>query len=274
MPALSTSILLANLASHIFLGEAYPSGSVYLQPFSSSASNVKFDSRPDIKTFPETIHFHCVEKKSCQHKDVGKRFRKATRQEYFDPHLTSRGKSTEAFDYIPGREQMDTTHNKECGLKYKKDKRYKYADGEDFFETVADLCFSDDAVLRYKAADPSKDTAYRVIAATDDTMLTNISFGKGDADKRLATKDEITKEKEVLAASGRSDEECTTQPGSIQNAKVILTATVAKTSDTVRISSFTDPGCDGHLLHIYLLDVLKDGKLLKTYTISRYFGPI
>jgi hypothetical protein len=70
------------------------------------------------------------------------------------------------------------------------------------------------------------------------------------------------------------DFECTTVPQFLDSAKVILTATIADSNLSIRLSHFITPGCAGHLSEIYLLDVITPGQEPRRFEFRHYHGVI
>jgi len=166
---------------------------------------------------------------------------------------------------------MDNEHNDKCGLKYKKSKTGRYADASDFFDTVFDLCVYDEAIARYEVEHPLKTAAYQVFAVAAEVNLVNIKFG-GKEEKRPLSQDEQRRELTSNKDAGKTD--CATKPGSVGDAVVLVTGKVQGTAQSLRLSTYQDAGCGGHLSRIYVLDVLDGGKVVETRFATRYFGPI
>ena len=274
---MSTVALLTGLAGKVFLGEAYPTGNAYLQPFTATlAAAISYDQRPPMDTWPPSLTLHCLNAKGCADKEVGATLRNAKRRSYFVPVLERREDKeqhiiVQTYDNIPAREGMDDEHSQRCGLKYKKSKTGRYADASDFFDTVIDLCVYDEAIARYELEHPPKTAAYQVFALAPDVKLVNIKFG-GKEDKRPLSQDEQGRELTSKKDAGKTD--CTTKTGSVGDAVVLVTGQVQGTAQSIRLSTYQDAGCYGHLSRIYVLDVLDGGKVVGTHFATRYFGPI
>jgi len=83
------------------------------------------------------------------------------------------------------------------------------------------------------------------------------------------------RERDEVAADKRKlpkDIKCTTVPQWIDAAKILLTATVSLTNATIRLSSYQDPGCLGHLSTIYVLDVMMPGREPRRFEFRHYQG--
>ncbi len=275
--SVTTATLLAGLAGKVFLGEAYPTGNAYLQAFVADTDrDVSFEQRPPLESWPSALTAHCLNAKGCADKEVGNAPRAATRAAYFVPELARRADKKQnivvvTYDSIPAREGLDAGHDQSCGLKYKKDKARRYADGTDYFDTVFDYCFFDEPIVRYELARAPRTAAYQVLAVAAELTLENVQHG-GAKEKRPASKAEAALEAAQKSRAARMD--CSTEPASIRDAAVVFTATVKGTGRALRLSTYQDPGCGGHLTRIYLLDVLEGGKVAGTYLATRYIGPI
>lgn len=274
---MTTAALLAGLAGNVFLGEAYPTGNAYLQPFTATLeAAISYDQRPPLETWPASLSLHCLNAKGCADKEVGDTPRKAKRSSYLVPVLESREDKKQqttftTFDYIPAREGMDDEHNKTCGLKYKTSKTGRYVDGSDYFDTAFDNCAFDEAIARYQVEHPPKTAAYQVFAVAPEVKLVNIKFG-GKEEKRPLSQDEKGRTLASKKITGESD--CTTKPGSIGDAVVLVTGNVQGTAQSLRLSTYQDAGCYGHLSRIYVLDLLDGTKVVGTRFATRYIGTI
>jgi hypothetical protein len=69
----------------------------------------------------------------------------------------------------------------------------------------------------------------------------------------------------------RNNAECTTEPKFLDSARVMLTA-VAKPNATIRLSRFETPGCAGHLVAIYVLDVHERGRDPRRFLFRHFVG--
>jgi hypothetical protein len=142
------------------------------------------------------------------------------------------------------------------------------ADGENLFETMDGMSVDDRPLSLFKAASAVGNTP---VFGWDDAMpLMNISHDKRDRQRPIsaAERREIAEEKNRIP----KDVECTTVPQYLDSAKIILTATIAKSRVTVRLSQYQTPGCLGHLATIYVLDVIEPGGASHRYQFSHYQG--
>ena len=140
---------------------------------------------------------------------------------------------------------------------------------DDVFVTVDRAAIEDRNLARYRASAPiDKPVGF---------------FGWGEpfelVDVRHAATEQVrpltaTERKQVAADRNAipKDFECTTVPRFLDDAKVILTARVAKTKLSIRLSKYATPGCAGHLADIYVLDVLAPGEEPRRFEFRHYQG--
>ena len=65
---------------------------------------------------------------------------------------------------------------------------------------------------------------------------------------------------------------CTTEPRWIDSAKILLTARITNSNTSIRLSSYQNPGCLGHLSTIYVLDVMTAGRDPRRFEFRHYEG--
>jgi hypothetical protein len=109
-----------------------------------------------------------------------------------------------------------------------------------------------------------------VIGAADGVALTGVSI-KQRGQRRPVTaleRKEIADQRLALP----KDIECTTEPQWVDSAEIILTARVAASKANIRLSSYQNPGCAGHLSTIYVLDVMVQGRQLRRFEFRHYQG--
>jgi hypothetical protein len=81
---------------------------------------------------------------------------------------------------------------------------------------------------------------------------------------------QVEKEKQSQgSASG-----CTTAPAYLDQAVVLMDAQVVGSTIGLRLSSYINPGCTGHLARIYILDLLQNGDLIRKLEIFQYKGAL
>lgn len=141
---------------------------------------------------------------------------------------------------------------------------------DDVFATIDRAAITDRNLARYRAPVPS-DRAVSFFGWDDRVELVDVSHrSRGQA--RPAT----VREREEIAAdrmkSIPKDFECTTVPQFLDDAKIILTAKVANTKLSIRLSKYSTPGCAGHLADIYVLDVIEPGRDPRRFEFLHYQG--
>ncbi|MBM4253439.1 MAG: hypothetical protein FJ146_15830 [Deltaproteobacteria bacterium] len=238
-----TAVLLAGLAGKVFVGEAYPTGNAYLQAF--AVDGVDVQKEPPLERWPQAVTLHCMSAQACAEKEVGRAARAGKRQGYLDQKLGG---------LIPDRV-----------------KKFRSADS-DYFDCVdQDACNTNVSVVRYEIAKPPNNVAYQVLAVAADLPIERLEYISGDA-KRPASKVAVSGD---LKSSKEPDpKDCTTEPQSLADAKVILTAKFKDRKESLRLSKYVNPGCYGHLAQIYVLDVLDGSKVTGTYVAERWMGSI
>ncbi len=249
------------LAKHIYLGQLYPSGNIYLVP-PAPAQNEGSE-----KTFqwPDTIFFHSL----------------AAIDPYAGKTLAGHfsGVLHDAVDgnvyqtpYIPSLESMDDEHNA-CDGRPKKPKNSHYLYlGEDFFKQVFDNCNPTEGTSIYKAEQNTGVFSYAVVAFDKEIPLSEFKIWKDK--RRPLTRAEaasVATEKREFKKTGS---ECYTNPSFLDDAIVMMTAKVTGTDISIRLSQYQNPGCEGHMATYYVIDVLKAGVPVKTYELTQYVGLI
>ncbi len=143
-----------------------------------------------------------------------------------------------------------------------------------FFETVFDMTIIDSPIGHYMSAE-QETKSYPVVAFNPALKLDALNFNDAGK-KRPLTSEESKKVKEDRAAATKNEKEneCTTGPSYLDEANQLWKAKLVDQDLTVRLSFYSDPGCAGHLVYIYVLDVLKDNQVQSTAEITHYFGAI
>jgi hypothetical protein len=140
----------------------------------------------------------------------------------------------------------------------------------DVFATIDRAAITDRNLARYRAPG-SSDESVSFLGWDDRLMMNEVSF-RDHGESRPAT----TREREAIAADRRKsipkDFECTTVPQFLDDAKIILTANVANTKVSIRLSKYSTPGCAGHLADIYVLDVIEPGREPRRFEFLHYQG--
>ena len=244
-----------DLDQQIYIGQAYPSGNVYVRRFVEG-----FESTA---AWPKRIKLH----------PVGTDL-KGNNFAVFVKTLKSRviGNIVHSV-YIPGDEGMDENHNS-CGSGkiQKNNPAYTQLSG-DFFNTVVDHCETNEGVAVYRV-EPSK-YSYMVIAADKEFVLAGTGV-IADTIRPLIPLEarEVEKNKQEMTSRLAVDE-CTTIPAFIDAAKILYEAGIGKTKFKLRLSSYATPGCGGHLTAVYVLDIVDtvpDYSLINTFSIYQYQG--
>ena len=239
------------LDKRVFIGQAYPSGKVYLERFNSEAST---EWSKDVVILP------LDDTKSV----LGKTHMKASFVDVAKDDETR---------YIPGVEGMDDSH-KLCGLgEIKKIEDYKYLSesSEDYFDSIYDHCEPNEGIGIYRA-DLSK-YSFLVLGIDPRIALAQLKLLSGKRPLTPADRQEIVKQKKTnreTAAEG----ECTTVPGYIDSATQIAEIGLAQGDLRLRVSTYVNPGCLGHLSSIYVLDVLQHSMVLRKFEVQRYRGAL
>jgi hypothetical protein len=109
----------------------------------------------------------------------------------------------------------------------------------------------------------------KVVAFPPEFALTSVRTVTGRRPVASAEKQEIAKQKQEMERTGP----CTTTPVFIDSAVRLLEAN-AGDGLTVRLSSYKNPGCFGHLATIYILDILHGKDLIRTFQASQSHGPL
>jgi len=270
--ALMTLTVLASVASQLFLGEAYPSGNAYLKPFAVEASA----RQPPLKSMPETLILHCLKKKACDDAAVEAKPRLARRNAYFvakDKAYTD-AKTSEVIQYTDtfrAQERVDAMYLEDCRLPYKAIKSHRYADDHDFFDTYANSCAAEEGVIvHYKLATAPKNAAYQVLAIAPKLGLTDVRYPNKDEKRPLSTQEE--KEVTYAKTKAQDQKDCTTQPQYLDDAEIVLWAKLKSSGQSIRLSTYNDPGCGGHAVQYYILDVGKGDNYSEHYTMERTLG--
>jgi hypothetical protein len=163
--------------------------------------------------------------------------------------------------YIPALEGMDDQHDPCGSLPSKKlDTAFEYLSDE-FFNSMVDYCESSEDVALYRTA--TSQFSYMVLGFAPDAPLQNVVFLEGPRPMTPAEKEQLSKE-QVPA-------DCSTVPAFIDSAARLLEAGIGS-GLSVRLSSYKNPGCAGHLSTIYIIDVLRGNSVLTTFQLIQNQG--
>lgn len=226
---------IGQLKDQLFIGQVYPSGNVYVKSFSGN------------RVWPKELSLV--------------------------PLVTDRSPSkaplvsqTMQPGYIPAIEGMDDQHDP-CGPLPTKalDISFEYLSDE-FFDGMIDYCETNENVAVYRTA--ASQFSYTVLAFNSDVAFDNVRVVEGprpmtDAERQGA--EEEKRQTEKIA------KDCTTVPAYIDSAALFLEAGLAN-GITLRLSSYKNPGCAGHLSTIYLVDIIRANAILTTFQLVQNQG--
>jgi hypothetical protein len=161
---------------------------------------------------------------------------------------------------------MDDQHDA-CGSAETKkaEPAFQYL-SDDFFDAMVDHCEANDDVAVYRSS-PSQ-SSFKVLAFGSGVTLTEIRHVTGLRPITPAEQQEVIREKQQ---PDKNATECTTVPAFIDSATRLVEASMGG-GLTLRVSSYKDPGCAGHLATIYILDVLREANVLATFRIIQNQG--
>ena len=140
---------------------------------------------------------------------------------------------------------------------------------KDLFVTIDKAALEDRNLARYRAP-VAVDQSVSFLGWDRRLSLTDISYRDHDTPRPLTGDERM----EVAAAIAAIPEnaECSTEPRFLDAAKIVLTANVARSALSIRLSSYLTPGCAGHLSEIYVLDVLSPGQPPRRFEFRHYHG--
>jgi hypothetical protein len=237
------------LASKIYIGMVYPSGNVYLKPFSSAPR--------DQSIWSGSVIIHPLPVENEYKPPIDNNFNKAV----FIQEVEN--------EYIPGLEGFDDVHNKYCGWRYQKLESETDRSIPDFFRTVLDYCEYEQGVSQYRV--DKKGLGPSHIVAFEESLRPQSANLSAKGNKRPISKEE---KKKVLELKKKDLTDCTTIPHFIDSAEQLLSIEFLNLEFDIRISYYSNAGCAGHLADIYVLDLIKDHKVESTFELDHYFGPI
>ena len=142
---------------------------------------------------------------------------------------------------------------------------------DDVFTTVDKAAIQDRNIARYRAPVPV-DRSIAFFGWDTRLRVADISY-RAAGQARPVTAEE-RKEIDSRKAAAPKDVECTTVPRYLDDAKIILTASVDGAKRSIRLSKYTTPGCAGHLADIYVLDVMTPGEMPRRFEFLHYQGVI
>jgi hypothetical protein len=139
---------------------------------------------------------------------------------------------------------------------------------QDFFSAI-DGVFTDRPVALYESRVTIAESI-SVIGWSGTLGVREVSYQQRGRPRPVSSRerDEIAAEKRKLPRNV----ECTTVPQWMDAARILLTATIASANTSIRLSSYQNPGCLGHLSTIYVLDVLTPGREPRRFEFRHYQG--
>jgi hypothetical protein len=233
----------------VYLGELYPSGNLYLQRIGLESSI--------LQNWPAQVEFACnADTPSASGFHAGE----------FSPAIFVH--STDVSP--PGVEGMDEMKNQACHWSYHTSSSHEYL-GSDYFYTVFDYCLPEKGLGQYHTTETVR-KAFPVIAVETSLVPEGLNFSRR-GNLRPLTPDEETKVNRSKEET-RHQKDCTTVPRFLDDAKELARFRLKGKSTTVRVSSYENAGCLGHLEKVYVVDVFENDRLQKSYQLNHYIGPI
>jgi hypothetical protein len=246
-----------DLDRRVFIGQAYPSGNVYLECFHRQAGYQP--SWPK-----ELLILPLGDTKSM----LGKTQMKAS---FVKAMKDGRENNVIQSIYIPGAEGMDDSHES-CGIgEVKKVEQYEYISG-DYFNAMSDHCEPNEGVGVYRT-DSSKYSSL-VLGIDPGIAVSGLKLLSGNRPLTPADRQEIVKQKGEDKKAAAQYGECTSNPAYIDSATQISEIGLAQGDLRLRVSTYDNPGCGGHLSSIYILDVLQRNMPLRKFEVYRYQGAL
>jgi hypothetical protein len=254
----NSQLNIRSLEKRVFIGQAYPSGNVYFERLTSQEGAPPWPK--------ELLILPLDDKKSA----LGKKYMTAS----FVKVMKDRSENG-AFKslYIPGAEGMDDSHDS-CGLGViKKAQGYEYLSEEDYFYTTFNTCEPNEGLGHYRT-ERSK-YSFLVLGVPAGTAVADVKPLSGKrpltaADRREIIKEKIEDKKNAAEYGGG----CTTNPGYIDSAIQIAEIGLADGDLRLRLSTYENAGCAGHLVRVYILDALQGAKTLRKIKVIRPRGAI
>jgi hypothetical protein len=227
--------LINHLKDQVFIGQVYPSGNVYVKSFSGDRSWPK-----ELSLLPLVI-----DRSSSKAALVSETMPPA---------------------YIPAVEGMDDQHDP-CGPLERKalDLSFEYLSDE-FFDGMIDYCEANEDVAIYRTS-PSQ-LSYTVLGFDPDIAFDNVRVVEGP---RPMTAAEEKQAAEVRRQTETNAADCTTVPTYIDSAARFLEVGIGN-GLTLRLSSYKNPGCAGHLSTIYLIDIIRASTVIMTFHLVQNHG--
>jgi hypothetical protein len=223
------------LKDQLFIGQVYPSGNVYVKSFSEN------------RVWPKELSLVPLVTD-----------RPSSKAPLFSERMQPA--------YIPAIEGMDDQHDP-CGPIAAKalDLSFEYLSDE-FFNGMIDYCETNEDVAVYHT-EPSQ-FSYTVLAFNSDVVFDDVRVVEGT---RPMTDAERQRTEEEKRQTEKIAKDCTTVPTYIDSAALFLEAGLGN-GITLRLSSYKNPGCAGHLATIYLVDLIRGNTVLTTFQLVQNQG--
>jgi hypothetical protein len=173
--------------------------------------------------------------------------------------------------YIPALEAMDESHEG-CAKRFDKPRNasFEYL-SDDFFYSVPFHCNPNEGIGVFRNDDFEK-YSFTIVAFSDRVRLTDVEYGDGQ--RRPLTAQETLEVKDAKDKSKAVQSQCTTEPAFVDSAILLVSGNVSDSEYSIRISTYDTPGCGGHLVSVYVLDIMKGTQLLEVYRLAQYRGAI
>jgi hypothetical protein len=240
---------------NVFIGQAYPSGNVYLECFRE-----KRDCR---SLWPKVLLILPLV-------DTGPALGKAEMKSSFVKVMKDglNGNVIQSA-YIPGVEGMDDNDHGSCGLgKSKRVDKYKYiSDTSDYFHAMSDYCNPNEGIGVYRTAASSY--SFLVLGIDPRITIADVKLLSGNRPLTTADQQEIASMKEEQK---KNDDDCTTDPIYIDSATQIAEISLSEGDLRLRVSTYQTAGCSGHWARFYILDVMQRDLVLRKFEIYRTEG--
>ena len=257
------------IATSVFLGQAYPSGNVYLRPVPLPGPTQGEDDYQKTFPWPASISFQSL---NSTH-SFATRLRRASFSATLHDGQVDLGSNNFQLEsaYIPALESMDETHEG-CTRRFYRPKNpsFQYL-SDDLFYSGLFNCNANEGIGVFRSEDLDN-YSFSVVAFSDRVRLTDVKYGDGQ--RRPLTDQEavaVAKEKD----QSRADQtECSTTPAYLDSAILLVSGRVADSEYSIRISSYDTPGCNGHLATNYVLDIVKGAELIAVFRLIQPRGTI
>ena len=140
---------------------------------------------------------------------------------------------------------------------------------DDVFATLDRAAVSDRNLARYRAS-AHVDRPLSFFGWSGRLELLDVSHRNSGQPRPVtpAEREQVAADRKASAKAS----ECTTVPQFLDDAKIVLTATLAKTKISIRLSKYSTPGCAGHLADFYILDVIEPGRDPRRFEFRHYQG--